>query len=120
MKRSIVFTVLAAAVSLGIVVGGTTRAHEGQGGSSMPMGKPSDMKGMHGKNMDMSMVQDLGPADARYDLRFINAMLEHHTGALTMAQDALSKSKRPEIQQLAREIVEAQQKEITQMKAYRQ
>lgn len=36
-------------------------------------------------------------ADARYDLRFINAMIEHHTGALTMAQDALNKSRRPEI-----------------------
>jgi len=36
-----------------------------------------------------------------------------------MAQDALQKSKRSEIQQLAKEIVSDQPKEITQMKQWR-
>jgi len=74
----------------------------------------------HGSGMGTSMMQDLGPADKQYDLRFLNAMIEHHEGALVMAQDALKKSKRPEVQKLAKAIVAAQQKEIAQMKAWRQ
>ncbi|KAB8315809.1 DUF305 domain-containing protein [Tolypothrix campylonemoides VB511288] len=68
----------------------------------------------------MRMDMDLGAADAEFDLRFINAMIPHHEGALAMAQDALSKSKRPEIKKLAQDIISSQQKEIEQMKQWRQ
>ncbi len=68
----------------------------------------------------MMMNTNLGAADADFDLRFINAMIPHHEGALTMAKDALSKSKRPEIKQMARDILTSQQKEIDQMKQWRQ
>ncbi|URD53421.1 DUF305 domain-containing protein [Chroococcidiopsis sp. CCNUC1] len=71
------------------------------------------------QQQSMSMMMDLGTADAQFDLRFMNAMIAHHEGAVMMAQDALQKSKRPEIKQLANEIVTSQQKEITQMKQWR-
>ncbi len=67
----------------------------------------------------MKMSQDLGAADAEFDLRFINAMIPHHEGAVKMAQDALTKSKRPEIKQLAQEIIKAQDTEIKQMQQWR-
>ncbi len=67
----------------------------------------------------MMMKGDLGAADAQFDLRFINAMIPHHEGAITMAQDVLAKSKHPEIKQLAQEIVTSQQKEIDQMTQWR-
>jgi uncharacterized protein (DUF305 family) len=70
-------------------------------------------------NTSNMMMQDLGPSDAKYDLRFLNAMIMHHEGALVMADDALKKSKRPEIQKLAKDIIAAQQKEIAQMKLWR-
>ncbi|QSJ20167.1 DUF305 domain-containing protein [Nostoc sp. UHCC 0702] len=66
----------------------------------------------------MMMNQDLGAADAKFDLRFINAMIPHHEGAVTMAQDALKKSKRPEIKKLAQEIIKAQDTEINQMQQW--
>jgi uncharacterized protein (DUF305 family) len=69
------------------------------------------------KSMMMSM--DLGKADAEFDLRFINAMIPHHEGAVVMAQDVLQKSKRPEIQQLAKDIITSQEAEIAQMKQWR-
>lgn len=72
----------------------------------------------HGGMMDHGMA--LGPADAEYDLRFIDAMIPHHEGAVTMAQDILKKSQRPELQQLAKDIIKAQQTEIAQMKQWRQ
>jgi uncharacterized protein (DUF305 family) len=68
----------------------------------------------------MMMSMDLGAADDKFDLRFINAMIPHHEGALVMAQDALSKSKRSEIKQLSQDILSSQQKEIDQMKQWRQ
>ncbi|MBD2307273.1 DUF305 domain-containing protein [Chroococcidiopsis sp. FACHB-1243] len=67
----------------------------------------------------MMMMGELGAADSQFDLRFINAMISHHESAVTMAQDALKKSQRPEIKQLAQEIINAQQKEIAQMKQWR-
>jgi uncharacterized protein (DUF305 family) len=67
----------------------------------------------------MMMSQDLGKADAEFDLRFINAMIPHHEGAVVMAQDALQKSQRQEIKTLAQAIIKAQEGEIKEMKQWR-
>ncbi|MEO0013544.1 MAG: hypothetical protein RLZZ535_1933 [Cyanobacteriota bacterium] len=75
------------------------------------------MENGNGMSHDMSM--DLGPADADYDLRFIDGMLMHHQGAVNMAEEALSKSQRPEIKKLAQDIIAAQNREISQMKEWR-
>jgi len=72
------------------------------------------------QQQSMTMLEDLGPADAEFDLRFMNAMIAHHEGALMMAQDALAKSQRPEIKKLAQEIIDSQQAEIAQMKQWQQ
>lgn len=87
-------------------------AYNGESKSLMPMSEQ--------QQQSMSMLKDLGSADAEFDLRFMNAMIPHHEGALTMAQDALKKSKRPEVKQLAQEIITSQQAEIEQMKKWRQ
>jgi uncharacterized protein (DUF305 family) len=81
------------------------------------MGHTMEMSSDQMKTMMMS--QDLGAADAEFDLRFINAMIPHHEGAVKMAQDAESKSKRPEIKKLAQEIIKAQNTEIKQMQQWR-
>lgn len=81
-------------------------------------GKPAMDQGS-GMNHDHSMSMDLGPADADYDLRFIDGMTPHHQGAVDMAKEALQKSKRPEIKQLANNIIKAQNQEIEQMKKWR-
>ena len=67
----------------------------------------------------MNHNMSLGPADTQYDLRFIDGMMLHHQGAVEMAKEALSKSKRPEMKQLAQEIITAQKKEIDQMQKWR-
>jgi uncharacterized protein (DUF305 family) len=86
--------------------------------SPSPTPMDTGMKGMdHGSMGGMSMA--LGPADADLDLRFIDAMTPHHQGAVEMAKEAQQKSKRPEIQKLAAEIIKAQDTEIAQMKQWR-
>jgi uncharacterized protein (DUF305 family) len=84
----------------------------GQGKSIMPMSEQ--------QQQSMSMLKELGSANAEFDLRFMNAMIAHHQGAIDMAKDALSKSNRAEIKQLANEIVTSQQKEIDQMRQWRE
>jgi uncharacterized protein (DUF305 family) len=66
----------------------------------------------------MRMNMDLGASDAEFDLRFINAMIPHHEGAVIMAKDALNKSKRPQIKKLSTAIVSSQEAEIKQMQQW--
>ncbi len=91
--------------------------------SSTPMAWNSQMGHMMSMSKEqkqgMMMNMDLGAADNNFDLRFINAMIPHHEGALEMAKDAQSKSKRPEIKKLAQEILSSQKVEITQMQQWR-
>lgn len=94
-----------------IVPNGMINNQSGSNNSPKMMGTP----GM----MDHSMSMDLGPADANYDLRFIDGMILHHKGAVVMAQEAQQKSTRPEIKKLAAEIIAAQQAEISKMQAWR-
>ena len=92
--------------------------------SSMPMAHNAKMGHMMEMNADqmkgMMMTQDLGAQDAEFDLRFINAMIPHHQGAVIMAQDASTKSTRPEIKQLSKDIISSQQTEIKQMQDWKQ
>lgn len=86
-------------------------------------GKQDTMHGgsmHHGSSMDHNMSMDLGPADAEFDLRFVDAMIPHHQGAVEMAQEVLSKSQRSEMKKLAQDIIAAQNREIEQMKQWRQ
>jgi len=46
-------------------------------------------------------------------------MIPHHEAAVVIAKDALQKSQRPEIKNLAQEIIKAQDTEINQMKQWR-
>ena len=105
---------LATLVPLAACGSGTQDAmHEGHSAGGIPSG---DM--MHGGAGSHAM--DLGPADATYDLRFIDGMIPHHEGAVTMAEDLKGKSSRPELLTLADEIITSQQAEIDQMTQWRQ
>lgn len=58
-------------------------------------------------------------SNAPFDARFIDSMIEHHQGAVRMAEQALQQSQRPEIKQLAQTVIDTQQQEITQMTNWR-
>ena len=72
------------------------------------VGAPSGAHMMPGGSM---MSQNI-------DQHFIVQMIPHHEGAIEMAKIAYYRSKRPEIQSLAFGIMEAQQKEIDDMRTW--
>ncbi len=70
------------------------------------------------------MTMDMGPMDVAndpatpFDIRFIEAMVPHHEGAVSMAEDALVNAEHSELKELAETIIATQQAEITQMRAW--
>lgn len=57
---------------------------------------------------------DLGQSDRWLDLRYLNAMIAHHRGAMLLAQEA-QKSERQEIRDLAAAILEGEPKLIAEL-----
>lgn len=72
----------------------------------------------HG-GMDHSMQSSPNAAAAPYDLQFLDTMIEHHKGAVMMADPATARALHPEIKTLAANIISSQQNEISQMKLWR-
>lgn len=59
-------------------------------------------------------------ADMEFDQMFIDMMVPHHEAAIEMAQIAQEKAEQPELKQMAAEIIADQEKEIAQLKTWRQ
>ena len=91
--------------------------------SRMPM--VPGMSGEHGAHggsgtMDMAAdVEKLRPAPEPFDRAFIDAMTPHHQSAIDAARAAQARAQRPEIKQLAQDVIAAQQREIEQMRQWR-
>ncbi|MDO8269064.1 MAG: DUF305 domain-containing protein [Candidatus Levybacteria bacterium] len=58
---------------------------------------------------------DLGKADKFLDLRYINAMISHHRGAILLANQVVEKSHREEVRLLARDIQKGEPKLIAEL-----
>ncbi len=97
------------AFGIGGVVVGLVLA--GLFGGNMFMGSNNGNSGMMGNNQNTGSNQMMGSIDKH----FIEQMIPHHEGAVTMAQLALERSKRPEVKTLATSIIKDQNKEIKDM-----
>jgi uncharacterized protein (DUF305 family) len=66
------------------------------------------------------MTHDADPmSDNSYDVHFIDSTLEHHTGVIAMAEQALKESQTVALKDMAQQTMTATQKEIDWLKAYR-
>ncbi len=85
--------------------------------SSIGMGMGRGM--MHGGMMggQTSDIEALKTAPD-FDTAFLEEMIPHHQMAVMMAQMLLSGTNRPEMKQLAQDIIEAQEAEIEQMRSW--
>ncbi len=84
--------------------------------NSMPMNANHNMSAMHDEGMKSSPNAAAQP----YDLQFLDTMTHHHQGAVDMAKMALAKSQNPELKTFAQKIIDDQNKEIAQMKEWRE
>lgn len=80
---------------------GTMMANNSSDMSSMMMDMTARMKGKTGNELDRVFLED---------------MIVHHQGAVDMAKELQKGTKRPELQKMAKDIIDVQTKEITMMK----
>ena len=91
-----------------------------QWGQPAPSSDASSMEGMdHGSGSGMMTAQDMeslmtasGPD---FDRQWLTMMIEHHRGAVTMAEKEIADGENPDAVALARTIVETQNEEIARM-----
>jgi len=133
MKTTFIMS-LVLAVGIGLLAGGcqnsttsnvTANANTKMAGHDMS-NMNHDMSNMNHDMSNMSehdmsnMNSDPGAADAPYDLQFLDSMIHHHNGAITMANMVFGKTQRSTIKAFAQKIIADQTKEIDYMKGLRQ
>lgn len=64
-------------------------------------------------------TMDLGQADRTFDLRYINAMISHHRGAMLLAEQLSSNTTRPEMKELAQNILKDEPGAIAELYAWK-
>ena len=75
-------------------------------------GTPAPMQGATPDAMVQALKAETGSAR---DEAFLENMIVHHQSAIDMSEVLLESTKRPELQQLAKDIISAQTKEIEMM-----
>lgn len=87
-------------------------------------GAPTTMPGMdhgsgHSSMQGMMSAEDMKMLEqakgAAFDKMWLEMMIKHHEGAVAMAKTQLDKGSNADAKKLAQEIIDAQQKEITEM-----
>lgn len=115
------FSLLIAASAL--MIGGAVIANEHEDGAAAkdhPHPKTVEEMKPHMQQMNQHAMQVLGSADKEYDRRFMELMIEHHKGGISMAKDAVQKAQHPELKKKAEEMIRMQEKDNQQMQQWLQ
>ena len=117
MNKSILIAVgisLLIGGTVGYIVGGS-QTHPTD--STVTMQPVSSMPASH--TSTTSMVDDLkGKSGDALDIAFLDGMVVHHQQAIDMANIILERTKRPEIKQMAQDIISVQTKEVETIKGW--
>jgi uncharacterized protein (DUF305 family) len=74
----------------------------------------------HDQMNHSEMKSSPNAANAPYDLQFLDTMIAHHQGAVDMAKPAQMKAEHAELKTLTKNIITSQEKEISEMKSWRE
>jgi uncharacterized protein (DUF305 family) len=83
------------------------------------MMRDADTLGVEMDEMGMDMDMDELDGARPFDRTFIDMMITHHQGAIRMARAELAKGTSEQLRKIARAIVSAQKREITQLNTWR-
>jgi len=78
-----------------------------------------EMPGMMDSMRSMNMKKLEAGGGKLFDLRFLNMMIPHHQGAITMSKEASDKAEHAEIKTLANQIIKSQEEEIKKMQEWK-
>lgn len=109
-QRRLFAGVLGALLALSVMTTGVALAHEPEPPSARPTPAAAT------DDPFMGLVDPAAP----YDQRFLDEMIMHHQGAVMSARMMIADSPRPELRDLAQRIITGQQRQIDQMRAWRQ
>ncbi len=104
-------TIIVGVLALAVGLAGGYGFSEGKMDATMNHEMGSTMDGMTSGLHDKTGLE--------FEQAFIDNMIVHHEGAVAMAQMVLQKSHRPELVQLANDIVAAQTREIDMMRSWK-
>ena len=90
-------------------------ALEADEAAHLTLGLSAEEAGMAHSEADMRMLRTADP----FDREFVDMMVPHHRGATRMAQVLLGRTTDTELRKLAQGIIDAQEREIREMNAFR-
>ncbi|HEU5187380.1 MAG TPA: DUF305 domain-containing protein [Candidatus Saccharimonadales bacterium] len=99
----------------GFIVGG---ALIGFAATLVAANSKTDSHQDHTMSMEQMVKAVQGKTGDAFDETFISQMIEHHQGAIDMANLARDNAKHQEIKDMANDIISAQAKEISTMQAW--
>lgn len=85
--------------------------------TAMDLSDGHTMDGMDGMLSSDEMKDLAALSGAEFDTAWMEGMIRHHEGAITMAEDVAAQGKQPEVKALAEQIIAAQRAEIDEMRA---
>jgi uncharacterized protein (DUF305 family) len=94
--------------------------HNSMNHNAMNHGNMNHQTMNHNDMNHSEMKSSPNAANAPYDLQFLDTMIAHHQGAVEMARDVETKAEHSELKTLARNIISSQEKEIVEMKGWRE
>lgn len=117
MNKSFIIAVLVSLLVGGVagyLIGGS-KNHPGNGNAAV---SENPAPGQHATVPDAMVQELLSKTGISRDETFLENMITHHESAIAMAKLMVGKTERPELEELAKNIIDSQSKEIDMMKGW--